>query len=421
MVDETPTPLQVLSLVPVALARAAMVRLIKPKPPVTRAVTAAYGAVLREEVLARRDQPPFPSSAMDGWAARRADLGEAPFSIAGESAAGKAYGHPLGAGEAVRIYTGAAVPEGADIVVIQEEARREDNTVWLTPERKDKDNIRPRGSDIKAGTVVLKPGRSLDPAALGLIAAAGHATIAVSAAPRVAILCTGSELAAPGADLGPDQIFESNSAALAPLASAWGAEVTVLTPEADSIEGIAKAVSGLDGLDLLVVVGGASVGDYDLAKPAVQSLGLTLAVDKVKVRPGKPTWFGMMGQTAVLGLPGNPASAFVCAHLFLKPLLEALRGQPPQDPTPLTVRLTQSLKAEGPREAYLRAKIMVDAHATLWADPSADQDSALTSVLAGANGLIRRDAAAPAAEEGERVTALLFEGRALLPWSGPHD
>ncbi len=371
-------------------------------------------AVLARNIVARQDLPPFRASAMDGYAVRSTDLGKGDFHVVGESAAGRSYPHPLNAGETVRIFTGARVPDGANLVVIQEEATAEGGLIRLSPARLDKDNIRQQGCDLSAGTTTLSAGRLLDPAAIGLIAAAGHAYPPVFAPPNVSILCTGSELVAPGSEPSPDQIFESNSPALSALVRKWGGLPHVLTPQADDLAAIAGSVATASDADIIVVVGGASVGDHDLAKPALESLGLSQIFNKIKMRPGKPTWFGRLGdQQLVLGLPGNPASAFVCAHLFLKPLMLALQGADPGPIAPLRAKLSAPLKAEGPREGFLRAKLWVGDDATVWADAALDQDSSLTSVLAAANGCIRRATAAPAAKAGAIVEAFLFEGRGL--------
>ena len=413
MVDASAAAPQPLFMASTEDARAAMLASAAFLGPATRMEAVSRLEVLAEDLSALQDLPPFRASAMDGWAVRRADLGGAPLRIVGESAAGKSYGAALGPGEAVRIFTGAAVPEGADTVVIQEEAERSGDVVRLSP-LGDKTNIRERGIDLRRGTVVLERGRPLDPAALGLIAAAGHAFPYVGAPPCVGVLCTGSELVAPGTEPGPDQIFESNSPALSALIRSWGGLPEVLAPQADDVTAIAGHVSErLQELDVLVVVGGASVGDHDLAKPALERLGLSMIFNKIKMRPGKPTWFGRIGDTWILGLPGNPASAFVCAHIFLKPLMLKLMGADPGSIAPLRAKLAQPLKAEGPREGFLRAKLWVGEDATLWADASLDQDSSLTSVLATANGCIRRAAGAPAAGPGEIVEAFLFEGRSL--------
>jgi molybdopterin molybdotransferase len=413
MVKPTSGAAQPLFMATTDQARTAMLSAVTPLPPISRIDALAQFEVLAEDLASRQDLPPFRASAMDGWAVQRADLGGSPLRVVGESAAGKSYSAALGPGEAVRIFTGAAVPEGADTVVIQEEAERTGDVVRLSPVGA-KTNIRERGIDLRRGTVVLERGRPLDPAALGLVAAAGHDLACVSAPPHVGLLCTGSELVAPGTEPGPDQIFESNSPALNALIRRWGGLPNILDPQADDVTAIAAQVSErLKELNVLVVAGGASVGDHDLAKPALERLGLAMIFNKIKMRPGKPTWFGRIGETLVLGLPGNPASAFVCAHIFLKPLMLALQGAAPGPIAPLHAKLAQPLKAEGPREGFLRARLWVGEDATVGADASLDQDSSLTSVLAAANGCVRRAADAPAAEPGEIVEAFLFEGRSL--------
>jgi len=367
-------------------------------------LTVADGAVLAQDILARRDQPPFDASAMDGWAVRRADAGEnAVLSIVGESAAGRAYETPLQPGQAVRIFTGAPVPSGADLVVIQEEAERDGDTVRLIRPPPKGHNIRPAGGDFRTGQTLLAAGTRLDPWRLSLAAAAGYAMVPVADRPRVAILATGEELVPPGGTPGPYQIYESGSAGLAPMITRWGAIPVRLTPTGDDLAAIQAAAKGADA-DLIVTVGGASVGDYDLVKPALKALGLTLAVETVNVRPGKPTWFGTLADgRRVLGLPGNPASAFVCAELFLKPLILALQGAPAGPALEPSV-LVEPLPANGPREHWMRAVLTPDGVRAL-----PDQDSSLVTVFAAADALLRRLPDAPAVGVGERVEILRLE------------
>jgi molybdopterin molybdotransferase len=369
------------------------------------AIEDAAGRVLAHPVDAFRDQPPFRSSAMDGWAVRAADAREAvELRIVGESAAGNGYGGALGPGEAVRIFTGAAVPEGADTVVIQEEAVREGDRVRLGPARPD-DNIRPQGGDFRAGERLLEAGVRLDPWRLSLAAAAGRASLSVSRRPRVAVLGTGEELVRPPAEPGPWQIYESGSAALVALIESWGGQAWRLAVARDEKQALIEAVQGVDA-DLLVTVGGASVGDYDLVKPALAEMGLQLYVETVNIRPGKPTWFGRLGDgRAVLGLPGNPASALVCAELFLKSLVRAMMGADPE-PRFVKARLAAPLRANGPRVQLLRAVLTHDDTGTLMAQALGDQDSSLVTVFAQADGLLRRPAQAPAAAAGELVDVL---------------
>lgn len=367
----------------------------------------ALGRVLAELVAAKRDQPPFDASAMDGWAVRRRDAEDAPatFEIVGESAAGHRHDAGLAPGQAVRIFTGGVVPTGADIVVIQEEAAREGDRVRVGPLAGKPAHIRHRGGDFRAGDVLLEAGARLDPWRLSLAAAAGAASVPVAVRPRVAILTTGEELVAAGAAPGPSQIFDSGGPSLSSLAALWGADVIAVGRAGDSEDEILAAVDGAPA-DLIVTVGGASVGDHDLVKPALRRRGLALAVESVQVRPGKPTWFGALSDgRRVLGLPGNPASAFVCAELFLGPLLRAWQGAEPALPM-LYARLEQPLGPTGPREHWMRAALASRPDGTLSARPFPDQDSSLVGVFARADALLRRPAGAAAAAAGEVVEVL---------------
>jgi molybdopterin molybdotransferase len=366
----------------------------------------SLGRVLAQPVVADRAQPPFDASAMDGWAIRRTDYQPGkPFAVAGESAAGKAYPRAVQVGEAVRIFTGAPVPAGADLVVIQEEAVRDGDTVRFEAGEAPKANIRAAGGDFRSGDVLLAEGVVIDPWRLSLVASAGLAEVPVARRPRVAILATGDELVPPGASPRPDQIFESGSFSLAALVEAWGGEAFRLSAQADDAAAIAASVAPIEA-DLIVTVGGASVGDHDLVKPALKTLGLALAVETVAVRPGKPTWFGTLADgRRVLGLPGNPASALVCAELFLRPLLAALTGgDPAVGLSP--ARLVAPLSATGPREHWMRARLAVDAEGRLTADAFPDQDSSLIGVFSQADALLRRRPGAPAAQAGDMVEVL---------------
>jgi molybdopterin molybdotransferase len=359
---------------------------------------------LAEPVLAVRDQPPFDASAMDGWATRGPGTD---LAVVGESAAGKGYPHPLGPGEAVRIFTGAPVPAGAERVVVQEVAERSGERVKVPAAFAEERFIRPRGGDFRKGDALLAPGTRLDPWRIGLAAASGRADLVVARRPRVMILSTGEELAAAGTAAGPEQIFDSAGPALAALIAAWGGEARRLAAAGDNVAAIAETV-GAAGGNVVLTIGGASVGDHDLVKPALARLGLELVVETIRVRPGKPTWFGRLtDQRLVLGLPGNPASALVCAELFLKPLMMALQGADPAV-TLRTARLATPLPANGAREHWMRA-MLSSADGQLRAEPRPDQDSSLVSVFAEANALIRRPMGAVAAEAGALVDVLPLE------------
>lgn len=365
----------------------------------------AQGRSLAAPITALRDQPPFDASAMDGWAVRATDAKSgARLGIAGESAAGKPHHGALAAGQAVRIFTGAPVPPGADMVVIQEDARRDGDCVILD-EVGPSTHVRPRGGDLTAGETVLHPGALMDPWRIALAASAGAAVLTVARRPRIAILANGEELVPPGATPAPWQIYESGSAGLAAMVAAWGGAPIHLAAAADDMDAIAQRLAGVEA-DLIVTVGGASVGDHDLVKPALARFGLSLSVETVAVRPGKPTWFGTLSDgRRVLGLPGNPASAFVCAQLFLKPLILALLGRP-AEPAPRTAILARDLPANGPREQWMRASLSTDDQARTVIEPFAQQDSSLVGVFSRADALLLRKAAAPAAVAGSSAQFL---------------
>lgn len=391
-----------MKLLPVDDARARMLAEIAPLEAETVAVEAAIGRVLAEDVAAVRNQPPFPASAMDGWAVRAADT-PGTLRIVGESAAGHGYDSTVAPGEAVRIFTGAAVPPGCDSIVIQEDATHDGETVTV-PETKLGHHVRPEGGDFQAGQPLLTRGTRIDPWRLSLAAAAGRAELSVVRRPRVALFSTGEEIVEAPATPGPFQIYDSGSRALEALVTGWGAEVQRARPVKDELEATVYALRYAAG-DLVVTVGGASVGDHDLVRAAAEALGLDLKVASVNVRPGKPTFFGVLPDgRRLLGLPGNPASALVCAELFLKPMVAAYQGAEP-GPAMQQAKLAVALPANGPREHWMRAKLTFDG-GQLTAQPYRDQDSSLVSVFAVADALLRRPAGAPAAEAGDMTDIL---------------
>jgi molybdopterin molybdotransferase len=393
-------------LLSVDAARAAMLAEARALPAQTVALGDAIGRVLAQDVAARRDQPPFTNSAMDGWAVRAADAPGA-LAIVGESAAGHGYEAVLAPGQAVRIFTGAALPEGADAVVIQENASRDGDRVTV-PAARPGDNIREAGRDFRAGDVLLAAGTRIDPWRLSLAASAGHAELPVHRRPRVAILSTGEEIVEAPAAPGPFQIYDSGSPALKAMVEAWGATATRLSGVRDNLEAVVAALRDAEA-DLIVTVGGASVGDHDLVRAAGEALGLSLRVESVAIRPGKPTFFGVLADgRRLLGLPGNPASAFVCAELFLRPLVDAFCGQPPRNRL-ARARLAQPLAANGPREHWMRAQLDPTGDGAWSVTPYGDQDSSLVTVFAGADALLRRVANAPAAAAGDVVEVLRLD------------
>jgi len=394
-----------MKLMAVEAARAAMLAEAVTAGLETVPLAAAVGRVLGEPVSAGRDQPPFDASAMDGYAIRAAD-GPGDLRVVGESAAGHGHAAALGPGEAVRIFTGAAVPAGADAVVIQEDCRREGDRVQV-PAAKPGDNIRGRGRDFQAGQVLVEAGRRIDPWILSLCASAGRADVVVRRRPRVVILSTGEEIVDPPASPGPFQIYDSGSPALAAMAEAWGAEVVRRSGVRDSLDAVTDALAGADG-DLVVTVGGASVGDHDLVRAAAGRLGLEMRVESVAMRPGKPTFFGVLGDgRRMLGLPGNPASAFACAELFLRPLVAACLGTDPALRM-AGARLAEPLGSNGPREHWMRARLET-VEGGWMAHPYRDQDSSLVTVFAAADALLRRPAGAPALAAGDPVEVLLLD------------
>ena len=397
-------------LLSVTEARARMLALARPRDAELVPLQAALGRVLADAVIAMRDQPPFNVSAMDGYAIRSTDA-PGRLKLCGESAAGHGFEGHVETGMAVRISTGAALPDGADTIVIQEDVRRDGDMVTVPATAAGK-HIRPCGGDFAAGTVLLPKGRKLDGVALSLVAASGAGQARVMRSPRVAILSSGDELAAPGSEPGPYQIFDSATFGIGGLIQAWGGIPNRLAVEKDNVDAIASAAEqGLKDSDVLVVVGGASVGDHDHARAALRKLGLTFAVDKIAVRPGKPTWFGTAHRGLVLGLPGNPASALACAKLFLHPLIEAMLGRDPQACVAMRrARLVQALPANGPREHYLRSHLDVDSDGQQTVRAFEDQDSSLISVFTAANALIRLAVDAPPTDAGSMVDVLPLEG-----------
>lgn len=370
------------------------------------ALEKAHGRVLAEDIIARRDQPPFVASAMDGYAVVR--RGKGPFTVVGESVAGRRYDGELRAGEAVRIFTGAPVPAEATAVIIQEHVTRDGDTITVSPDgvRAKKSSIRPAGGDFRAGDVLLTAGKRLDAWNLTLAAAAGRAKVAVARKPRIVVLSNGDELVPVGADPAPDQIYESASFAVMALVESWGGKAAFAGTPRDDAHAILKALKKIDA-DLIVTIGGASVGDHDLVRPALDRLGLVTDFAGVDVRPGRPTWFGRLADgRRVLGLPGNPASAMVCAELFLKAFVAAALGYLPA-PTIKAV-LTHDSPADGPREAYLRAALHVDAKGHARVTPFREQDSSLIQVFAEASALIRLPPGAETLKAGAVVDIIVL-------------
>lgn len=371
----------------------------------------AHGRVLSEPLAAKFTQPPFDASAMDGYALRAADVARLPASlrVVGEAAAGRGFKGQVGRGEAVRIFTGAPIPTGADAVVIQENTSRDADVVTVRDGTHDMEHIRPRGGDFSAGDVLLSAGRKLTARDITLAAAMGHAALPVRRQPLVAILATGDELVVPGQTPGPDQIVCSNTFGIAAMVHAAGAIPRLLGIARDSAESIRSLVQQAEGADILVTVGGASVGDHDLVGPVLAAHGLHLDFWRIAMRPGKPLMYGRLDRQHVLGLPGNPVSSMVCARLFLVPLIRSLQGLEPEPARPVEARTAVALAANGARAHYMRATSSRAPDGDLDVTPVASQDSSLMRPLAGANCLIVRPIAAPPQHIGQRVPILLMD------------
>ncbi len=367
----------------------------------------ADGRVLARDLEARLTQPPFDASAMDGFAIRAVDTGpDATLRVIGESAAGHAFAYKLAAGEAVRIYTGAPLPRGADAIVIQEDAVEIGGEVHVSAAARQGQHIRPAGNDFREGDTLLFAGDDMGPRTLLLAAAMDHAIVPVRRKPVIAILSTGDELVAPGEPRRPDQIVGSLSFGIASMVRRAGAEPVVLARAGDSPESLDARLDEVGDADILLTIGGASVGKHDIVRQRLEVRGLKLDFWKIAMRPGKPLMFGRLGEMRVIGIPGNPVSAMICARLFLVPLIGALLGRARNDREITTAVLGTSLEKNGPRQHYIRAasKPLPDGRRRVTPLPS--QDSSLMSALKLADCLLVRRPDAPAAEPGELIEIL---------------
>ena len=393
-----------MALMPVADALAAILSGAEPMPEETVALDAAYHRILARDVAARRTQPPQAMSAMDGYAVRAADAADltARLKVIGEVAAGRPFGRAVGAGEAVRIFTGGVIPDGADAVIIQEDTAVDGDHITITEKAITGRHIRTAGIDFREGDLLLPAGSRLSDRAVALAAAMNHPELAVRRRPKVALLGTGDELVMPGASPGPGQIVYSNGYALKALARSEGAETLDLGIAADTIAattaGIRRARDA--GADILITSGGASVGDHDLVKSSLEAEGVTMAFWKIAMRPGKPMMHGRLGAMRVIGLPGNPVSSYVCAFLFLVPLIRALLGRTTVHHRKETALLGRDLAANDRREDYLRARLEARDDGTMIATPVDHQDSSLLANLAAARALVIRPPFAPATRQG---------------------
>jgi molybdopterin molybdotransferase len=384
---------------------------VEPTGRETLRLDCARGRVLAESLSARLTQPPFDASAMDGYAVRRADVATLParLKVIGAAVAGHPFAGALGPGQAVRIFTGAPVPDGADAVVIQENTESVGDMVMVKDGTPEAGHIRRRGFDFTAGSTLVASGRRLGPRELSLLAAMGYGHAPVHRKPRIAILSTGDELVLPGETPGRGQIVASNHLGVAALAEQAGADVRFLGIARDNAESIETHMRAAEGADILVTIGGASVGDHDLVAPVLRRHGLTLDFWKIAMRPGKPLMFGRLGASRMMGLPGNPVSTLVCARVFLMPLIGALQGLSARADGLVMMRTAVALEENGPRQHYMRAIVRRRADGADEASPVRSQDSSLLSTLAEADALIVRAPGAPAVPAGASVPVMLLD------------
>ena len=383
---------------------------LTPTPSEIVPLGAAWNRVLAQPVSARLTQPPSDVSAMDGYGVRAADatLG-ATLDVIGAAPAGHPFEGSMGAGQAVRIFTGSVIPDGADGVLLQEDTTRDGDRITVNEAVGVGRHIRRAGQDFAAGDIVIPAGRKLTARDVGLAAAANHPWLTVHRRPRVAILATGDEIAMPGEPIPRGGIVSSNSHALASVVRAMGGEPIVLPIAHDTTEAIAAVADSVQGVDLLVTTGGASVGDHDLVISGLQTRGLVVDFWQIAMRPGKPLLFGNMGAVPVLGLPGNPVSALVCAILFMLPALCRLSGLPAAPPPVTRAIAGAALKENDRRADHLRSTLVTDAEGRLVATPFPVQDSAMLRRLALADALILRAPHAPALPQGAEVPIIRLD------------
>jgi molybdopterin molybdotransferase len=392
-------------------ARALLLAGVPPVEAETLRIAHCGGATAAADIVAARSQPPEPVSAMDGYAVREEEaMAGASFSVIGDAPAGTPFGGTVTPGTAVRIATGGVVPQGADRIVIQEIVERDGDRIRIVAPPGAVSYVRPAGCDFAAGELVIAAGDRLTPARLGLAAAANQAILQVRRRPRVAIFPSGDELREPGGALAPGLIVNSATYALAELVAGWGGDPIrhdILSDDPAQCAGQLHR-AGLDA-DIILPLGGASVGDRDVLRPVLQGFGAKILFERIAVQPGKPCWHARFADgRLVLGLPGNAASAFVCAHLLLKPLMLALLGRTDFDRLVPAV-LTRDMPEGADREVYWRARLGSDGAGRLEVTPDDRQDSSLLTPLASANALIRRLPNAPAATAGD-VTEILMLG-----------
>ncbi len=399
-----------MALLPVEKAKKQILKGVKTTGAEMINVSAASGRVLTKDMKAKRNQPPFAASAMDGYAVKATDIVTTPaeLSVIGEAPAGRQFSGTVKKGEAVRIFTGAPVPRGADTVIMQENTSRNGDSVRIRQSAALGNFVRPSGLDFRKNDVVLTTNTKLNARNIGLCAAMNYAKVPVRRKPVVAILATGDELVEPGGKLASDQIVSSNSVALAAAISAFGGMPVDIGIVGDDLKKIERAIGKASKADILITIGGASVGDHDLIGPAFANLGIKLNFWKIAMRPGKPLIFATKGKQRILGLPGNPVSALVCARIFLKPLIEKMLGVATPDETN-TAKLTTALPENDIRQDYIRAKLSRDDRGQMLVTPFSTQDSSMQKTFARSDALIIRAPHAERARKGTTVPYLPVE------------
>lgn len=393
-----------MALLPVEEARARILSNVKPLPPENVPLAQALGRVLAKPLSAKRDQPPFNSSAMDGYALGSED-NATELTVIGTSAAGHAFNGKLKTGQAIRIFTGAPVPATADAVVIQENTTASGKIVTILQSARVGQNIRPRGLDFRKGEILLPASIRLNARDIGLAAAMNCDIVSVRKRPVVAVIATGDELVLPGKKPRADQIVSSNSNALVALAESFGAKVMNGGIVRDDLKATERAILKMASADIIVTTGGASVGDHDFIQLALKNTGVKIDFWKIALRPGKPFMYGRKGKQQVLGLPGNPVSALVCARLFLKPLLDCLQGLPVEEPATMA-RLGVAMPANDSRQDYVRARLEISPDGSRTATPYGKQDSSMQRTFRDAHCLVIRPPNTPAASIGDLVPIL---------------
>jgi molybdopterin molybdotransferase len=408
---QDPTPRPDSKLLSVEEARSRILAEITTLGLETVPIEQARGRIAGQDLAAILTHPPVPVSAMDGYGLSSADIGEFPLRLRkiGESKAGAHFQGQMARGACVRIFTGAPVPEGVDVIALQEDAEEADGEVVIRETPKPGQFIRRAGLDFSTGQTLVRQGKLLTARDLGLLASAGHGQVSVRRRPKVAILSTGDELVPPGVEPGPDQIVCSNGLALAATVESWGAEAIDLGIAVDRIDAIAEAADRAAGADILVTSGGASAGDHDLVQAGIAQRGFVQSFWKIAMRPGKPLMFGRIGPLPVLGVPGNPVSALVCAMLFLKPVLNKMYGLASPELQFDTAVLGSAMGANDRREEYARARLERGPDGRLVAWPFSAQDSAMQMALAQSGALIRRPPFAPPAEAGAEVEIIRLD------------